>query len=643
MLLQVGLVALVLGLPARAATPLELTGFEVRWLSTGQNNTTATPAEEWQRIEGPLQIPDTNRTGDELWLRITLPTLPFRSPAVHFDYMRDAAILYLDGAKIGTYNVPGDKMAHASKPIPLFELPADSPGKTLTLRITAQPRPFQTIRPNARFAFLGESRDLVQGLVRQGVPPAVIGLLACLTGVLFIVACLFGLRDTIFHWAGLFAIAIGLYLITRATIPELLGIRPTHIRRTELVSLYFSPAFGGAMLHRFYSPRLPQWLKHLSLFSTTYLMVFAATATLLSFREETFLVHFLYVFQISFLCAAVVHVVCSMFDVIRGNKAARFLLTGIVLTFAISSLDVVNSMRASRYSNTTTTTHWGIGVLLVSVLLLLTRRAIALFKTERLQNLLLAGLLETTKEIERATTPHEILSKGANWLVNALSLPVNTNVHFIKCNPHAPTSESLGSEVQLRGSKALPHNLPPFSGVHSRQQVEREILWLLVEHNHSTAFLALHPFPNAALNPYEENAVGILAETLELSLNNLNSVDEMRRLHERQLEEQRTGLIRRLSMAAEISDRLNSPILVLSNTLKAIQQRFEALRHSEIRLLPQATQALLATWDKLSPHIDDSLDSMTTVSRRLSELREETGAPETTRILQRHSDEKKDS
>jgi signal transduction histidine kinase/DNA-binding response OmpR family regulator len=87
-------------------------------------------------------------------------------------------------------------------------------------------------------------------------------------------------------------------------------------------------------------------------------------------------------------------------------------------------------------------------------------------------------------------------------------------------------------------------------------------------------------------------------------------------------ETERRNLLQNVSLASQISDRLNSPLLVLQNILESIDKKF----HEAYELPPQEQERIFAEigalLERRRGHLQNSLESMLLVSQELSRVRD---------------------
>lgn len=121
--------------------------------------------------------------------------------------------------------------------------------------------------------------------------------------------------------------------------------------------------------------------------------------------------------------------------------------------------------------------------------------------------------------------------------------------------------------------------------------------------------------------------IQFVIESLSVILTTFDLVDERDCEHRQRVEGEKHELVRLVGLAARVSDRLNSPLLVLFNTMDSLRQHLNALPTT------QNSDDLMLFWGKSEHGLKESLDRLKSLSDELAEVRDQGEEMEATQSM----------
>lgn len=287
---------------------------------------------------GTYVFPAIHR-GDSVVLRTILPELPFESTHMQLRIWHSTIDVSVDGVPIFSY---GAEALAAGKPVgsgyQWIALPQDAGGKELEIKfcVTEDGSFTQFIPP-----MLYPPADMILDFIRQNSTMTAIGLFLFALGLillLFTSILLLFRRDAIeLFWIALLALDIGLWVLCRYGIFQLVSSNAQLNYYLEYISLYLTPPLALLCIYAIQEERQ----KH-SLLTTLFI------GTTLLYVPVLLILHWLGILYLSeslrichlFILATCLFIFCYCFRR-RHDTAARIKLFGVIVLTVLSVFDLL--------------------------------------------------------------------------------------------------------------------------------------------------------------------------------------------------------------------------------------------------------------------------------------------------------------
>lgn len=326
----------------------------------------------WHSIGQPLNPPNRRR---QFWVWYRTP-LPSVLPQDHF-YLRgvdERFEVYLKGQEIYHFGtLPPENPQYLGFPWHMFPLQSAQKGDYLYFRVYSDYRHIGIFgQPR-----LGSTEAHLSLILRQDLDRVVVGCLMIFTGMF--VLLLFA-RQTIrgYSLLCLFAFSIGIYIITRTELKQILVYAPITWKWLELICLYTAAPALGLFLNQIFRGRFSRaWdivLVIQMLFGLSSLLLAALGELSLQDTTQPFLWTLLFSIPLGLT------VVLANFRKL-GTRAV-FSLGGFFFFCCFAVYDVLVSLKLLPWSPPVS--HWGLLILLISLVFLVKVQVEKLYHDKRL-------------------------------------------------------------------------------------------------------------------------------------------------------------------------------------------------------------------------------------------------------------------
>lgn len=279
-----------------------------------------------------------------LWLRTRLPPIAegpsgLRQPVLHLDWVEQSFEAYLDGQRIARF---GSLDPPASWHFPGFQnhylpLSTGSTGKLLAIRVHS---------PHARIGFptpqhIGERISTLSGVVREGLGPALVGLLLITAGLSLLALYVLQRTETDLLLYSLCLLSLGMYMLCRSTLRSYIVPAAVIWYYVELASLCWVGGFLSLFMARILGPGRLKLLPALAAIFFLYFLV----ASVLVISGRVHIVNtseFLKYLLLAFLLTVISRTIGS---VLRGELYGRMLGIGFGIAATFASWQVLQEMR----------------------------------------------------------------------------------------------------------------------------------------------------------------------------------------------------------------------------------------------------------------------------------------------------------
>lgn len=137
------------------------------------------------------------------------------------------------------------------------------------------------------------------------------------------------------------------------------------------------------------------------------------------------------------------------------------------------------------------------------------------------------------------------------------------------------------------------------------------------------------------LLPLDVRMFRILAESVAIILAGFDLADQRDIERHNRREEEKRSLVRIVSIAARISDKLNSPLLTLLNSLERNERQVQRFIEFYDRVAPDEALRAREHWTQTSAMLKSAVAGLSQLSKQLEELREEGQRIEATEAMRR--------
>ena len=281
-----------------------------------------------------------NNPSHYIWLYTVLPDrFQWPQPVLYLPALDQSVEVYSGGKLIYSYGWQADRPFFAGWSWHLIELPPDSAGKPLFLRIYSNDVSIGIVGE----AQLAASSDWHLALLRQDAPWFWFGALFIMAGILAMLMWSRRTNEREYLYFGLFCAGIGFWHITQTKLKLLYWDAPLFWMNADLLSLYAMPSlfvlFLREVLRDGYK-RLYSWLLRVNLtFIAAVLVLWLSGRILLLASLPLF--NILEVINLLLLIATVLHLA------VKGNVEARILTLGLVMFALLALNDVLKSIRVT--------------------------------------------------------------------------------------------------------------------------------------------------------------------------------------------------------------------------------------------------------------------------------------------------------
>ncbi|MGV3526804.1 MAG: ATP-binding protein [Candidatus Sericytochromatia bacterium] len=386
----------VQGIPFPEWAPL--VDWSYRWGDSPQTPTgawqwlQASEQSAWQGLSQPLNPPG-RQDRDFLWLRVKLPVLMQMSSLYLRGIDERFEIYTAHGQRLyqfGSLDPPNG--AYLGFPWHMIPLPASLSQQTLYFRIYSTHRHigiFGVPRVGAAVAHL-------QQLVFQDLDRVVVGVLLVFTGLLVL---LLFLKQPVegYHWLCVFALAMGVYLITRTEIKQLYLPYPVFWKWAEVITLFVAVPTVSLFLQRAFALAAKGlWYRLIQV-----QILYGSTAVVLAALEWVKVQH---VIQ-PFLWLVLLGMVLGLYKVIgvAWGKRQRYgvALGGVVALCLFTGYDILSALKWVPWVRPIS--HWGLLLFLMAMVMLVKQQVEKIYHDKRV-----AEEASRTKSEFLANISHEI-------------------------------------------------------------------------------------------------------------------------------------------------------------------------------------------------------------------------------------------
>lgn len=225
------------------------------------------PLYRWEKTQGRDETLFLDGAFPRAWMRVRIPALDgMARPVLYLPLVMLNVEAYLDGRRIYRFGDPdAPRSVFAGWPPHFIDLPADSAGKHLYLRVGSEYRPGLGLMREWRF---GDRADIIARLIRKDVLRGGLGILFVAAGLLALALGLVkrAAAPTLLPYAGM-ALTMGLYTLSARTyqLQYLVWNAPLAWYYLEFLSLYAAPiamaAFFRVLVPRSVTFRVIFWLQ----------------------------------------------------------------------------------------------------------------------------------------------------------------------------------------------------------------------------------------------------------------------------------------------------------------------------------------------------------------------------------------------
>lgn len=617
---------------------IPLTGdWEYRWGDCPSAGNVGVPAcassdhtDGWKAFSFPATPPGGTTSDAYLWLRRRLPAEKVAVPSLRIEELFDAVQVFVDGKEIYSFGFSDSPLAGDLVGLHIFPLPAGSEGKFLTVRLFAPKHSFLggalTHGPSLKGVTYGTLDLQLREMSETNSNRAAVGIIVAFIGMVLFLCWVVRPREFFFFGAGLFSAAIGLYLVTRTHFPALWGALPLEWRHFELLTLYSSAWFYCVFVQSILR-RTP----HAAVAFGWAVLFFGFLAlSLLGIAAYAFHLFPMGALLLSFQVMVLVGVPYSIglvaWEAWRGSWEARLLLGSFCCAAAAAMLDVLNSMMIVRVAEGRSVTHWGILVYVLSVLVLVLKRFLKVYRSQLRLSGILQKALDGTRELGGLHDRQEVLRVGVSLMCEEMACPVaGVRVYF----PHGEDGELREVVTLTKGESGWREDdrvQAAFARVsevrHDPYVMNGEIVVPLRQMERLLGVVAI---PCAAmLDDARAKALSLLAQSLAMSLENAEAVRRLREADKERFEVERRFLVERVGIAADISDRLNSPLLVISNTVQILNEKISEVTSEQAVGLSadEKCSVIESAWRRHSHHLARGVSAIVALSTDLAKLRD---------------------
>lgn len=364
--------ALLLERRVRAAEPSEparqiysiVEGWEYRWgdpVPQGQRVEEWLTGPEsksvgWKPMERfPGQIPGRNGERN-LWQRVVLPQTPIINPSLFVLGVDQAMEVYLDSTKIYSFGDIDEKGSgrFSGYPWHAIPLPKDYAGHTLSFRIWADHVNIGLVGDVS----IGHEGKYLEQMIRKNTNPIIVVVIIAFIGIVCLV--MFGAKPGNREYLALggFSLMVGLYMLTRLPIKEVLYPNGLFWSYVELSTFYFAvtsfvATVDALLVHSLFNILRWCWITF---------AVAAVVLLLLAGFGAVSLFGTLMPFQILTLIGIVILLTAIIRRMIKGDREASIMIAGLVLVIVATGLDILISIGVilSSWQGALAFVPWGV-------------------------------------------------------------------------------------------------------------------------------------------------------------------------------------------------------------------------------------------------------------------------------------------
>lgn len=281
-----------------------------------------------------------NNPSHYIWLYTILPDrFQWRQPVLYLPALDQSVEVYSGGKLIYSYGWQEGKPFFAGWSWHLIELPPDSAGKPLFLRIYSNDVSIGVVGQ----AQLAASSDWHLALLRQDAPWFWFGALFIMAGILAVLMWSRRTNEREYLYFGLFCAGIGFWHITQTKLKLLYWDVPFFWMNADLLSLYALPPLFVLFLREVLRDGykcLYSWLLRLNLTFIAVVLVLWLSGRILLLASLP-LFNILEVIDLLILIGSVLHLA------VKGNVEARILTLGLLMFALLALNDVLRSIRVT--------------------------------------------------------------------------------------------------------------------------------------------------------------------------------------------------------------------------------------------------------------------------------------------------------
>ncbi len=369
------MLGLSLGACTFAAAPGDQAGlrplseWEYHW---GQLRPEQFDSAQWQQIAQPLNPP--HRNGEHwLWLRTRLPEITPQE-TLYLRGIDERFAVYLQQDKVYQFGeIPAENAYYQGFPWHMIDLKPANSHEYIYFQVYSQYRHigiFGQVR-------LGQSVDHFQYMLFQDLERVIVGALMIFCGLLVLLLFL-GQPVSDYPLLSLFGVCMGVYLISRTELKQIYLYAPALWKWIELIMLYLAVPAITLFLNRIFSDRLARFWRYLIIIQASCCiigMIFAALG-LISIQQTTQ----------PFLWVTLVNMVFGLVVMLRAarehGEAGILSLLGVLVLCLFTGYDILASLKWLPWIRPVS--HWGVLILLVSLIFLLKRQVEGIYQGKRL-------------------------------------------------------------------------------------------------------------------------------------------------------------------------------------------------------------------------------------------------------------------
>lgn len=652
------------------ATPLLAdanTAIDFSWNeTTPQNN-------DWKPLPAGQKTFFPNPSGGApkpLWLRYRINHVTESDPVLFLNWVDDAFTVFHNGEPIyswGELDSVG-KPLFRGRPWHMIPLLPQAGEQTITLRVLSS---------SAHIGVMGSPRVSARATIVSDMWIREIDKICVAWQAIFlgIVGILLGLRKKIrgdLIYAGAFSTLLGIWIQSTAwtQTKQFIWNNPLGWFYLDVYSLLLILIPMSLFLREILG-RHGRWY-NIAIPIITVMSALGITVSALGWMD---ILTTLGSFQLFYFAFAALTIPTMTIACLKGNREARLFAVGLAAMAILATHDVALDLRL--IDGDRQISYWG-GLIAVATMIAILQKRFADTHTNMTQyRKHLELILASTRQMSISETEIQsiliffvelgnagILSPQSRLVIipDGSILPLNQSTvltdaaAFNTTMSHEPlrheqrTPSSIVHEIALRQNQG---NRPQYTSIEltpiessvaethtpEKRRPEKkppktrlsinpgELQISLAAHEKYLLHLVFDVEPTRSFSTEEMNFVHTLAESLSIVILGLELAAQRRGEKARRMEQERKHLIAQISLAAHLSDKLNSPLLVLDNAMSRIRRSIDDRDFSTDN---RDNSLLLA---KLVEMLGDAVKKIKEVSKKLSDLREKGRNIESTRAL----------